>query len=277
MPELPEVETIVRQLGEVVPGRRIASVEVLRSNVVRGRPATFVKRLTGRRIVAVRRRAKFIVADLDDNRKWLTHLRMSGRYEIVEGSASASPPAYTRVALRLERGVRLWYIDVRTLGLMEVVGAREWERRDAHLGPEPLDPAFTPAVLQSALDRSRQPIKTFLLDQHRIAGLGNIYAAESLWRAGVSPRRRACNVGLLRSQRLHQAIVGVLSEAVAGHGTSLGATYLNFAGADGDRGAFYDALAVYDREGRPCRRCGTAVRRIVQAQRSTYYCPTCQR
>lgn len=277
LPELPEVETIVGQLNEALPGRRIASVEVMRPNVVRGRPVTFARRLTGRWVDAVQRRAKFIVAELDDGRKWLTHLRMSGRYEISYGGSSASPPAYARVALRLEGGVCLWYVDVRTLGLLEIVSAAEWQRRDEHLGPEPLDPSFTPEVLQTRLGLTRQPIKTFLLDQHRIAGLGNIYAAEALWRAGVSPRRRARNVGPARARRLHRAIVDVLSEAVAGHGTSLGATYLNFADPDGDRGAFYDALAVYDREGQPCRRCGAEIRRIIQAQRSTYYCPTCQR
>jgi formamidopyrimidine-DNA glycosylase len=132
-------------------------------------------------------------------------------------------------------------------------------------------------VLEDRLAASRQPLKTFLLDQKRIAGLGNIYVAEAMWRARVSPRRRAKNVGPVRARRLYRAIIDVLSEAVSGSGTSLGGTYLNFADADGDPGEFYEVLNVYDREDQPCRRCGEAIKRIVQAQRSTYYCPDCQR
>ncbi|MGH7556492.1 MAG: bifunctional DNA-formamidopyrimidine glycosylase/DNA-(apurinic or apyrimidinic site) lyase [Gemmatimonadota bacterium] len=294
MPELPEVETIVRRLSEAVSGRRVERAEILRANVVKGTPRRFARALEGATVERVRRRAKFIAAELDDGRVWVTHLRMSGRYLVVPGgrgngrperarrgrggvSDSADLPAYTRAVFTLDDGTRLLYIDARTLGGMEILRRDEWETRSAALGPEPLDPDFTPELLIERLETSRQPVKPFLLDQTRIAGIGNIYAVEALWRARVSPRRRARNVGPVRAVRLHRAIVDVLEEALGRSGTSLGATYLDYANGDGEPGGFYELLNVYDREGLPCPRCGTAIRRIVQAQRSTYYCPECQR
>lgn len=289
MPELPEVETIVRRLSETVPGRRVERAEILRANVVKGTPRRFARALEGATVERVRRRAKFIAAELDDGRVWVTHLRMSGRYLVQPAgrrrNGRAAPrvpdtaglPAYTRAVFTLDDGTRLLYIDARTLGGMELLSAADWEARSAALGPEPLEPGFTPEVLVARLATSRQPVKPFLLDQTRIAGIGNIYAVEALWRAGVSPRRRARNVGPVRARRLHRAIVDVLEEALGRSGTSLGATYLDYADGDGEPGGFYELLNVYDREGLPCPRCGTSIRRIVQAQRSTYYCPGCQR
>ena len=290
MPELPEVETIVRRLAAAVPGRRVEQADILRANVVRGTPRSFERAIEGRRVEHVRRRAKFIVAELDDGRVWVTHLRMSGRY-LVRPSANAGNgrrgrdrvedaaelPPFTRAVFTLDDGTRLLYIDVRTLGGMELLSADEWQTRSAALGPEPLEPGFTAEVLEERLTASRQPVKPFLLDQTRIAGIGNIYAVEALWRAGVSPRRRARNVGPARARRLHRAIVEVLKEALGRSGTSLGATYLDYVDGDGEPGEFSELLNVYDREGLPCPRCGTPIRRIVQAQRSTYYCPRCQR
>ncbi|MGH7544513.1 MAG: bifunctional DNA-formamidopyrimidine glycosylase/DNA-(apurinic or apyrimidinic site) lyase, partial [Gemmatimonadota bacterium] len=278
MPELPEVETIVRRLSESVPGRRIERAEILRPNVVRGTPRRFAKAIEGRTVERVRRRAKFIAAELDDGRVWVTHLRMSGRYLVVPGNrrngrSAKSPrgdrrrvsdagelPAYTRAVFTLDDGTRLLYIDARTLGGMELLSAGEWEARSAALGPEPLEPGFTPEVLEARLATSRQPVKPFLLDQTRIAGIGNIYAVEALWRARVSPRRRARNVGPVRAARLHRAIVDVLEEALGRSGTSRGATYLDYADGDGEPGGFYELLNVYDREGLPCHRCGTFIR-----------------
>ena len=295
MPELPEVETIVRRLSEALPGRRIERAEVLRANIVRGTPRRFERELEGARVERVRRRAKFIAVQLDDGRVWVTHLRMSGRYLVAPGSPrngrspgrsrggrgrvsdAAALPEYTRAVITLDDGTRLLYIDARTLGGMELLSAEEWKERSAELGPEPLEPDFTPEVLESRLAISRQPVKPFLLDQTKVAGIGNIYAVEALWRARVSPRRRARNMGPVRARRLHRAIVDVLEEALGRSGTSLGATYLDYADGDGEPGGFYELLNVYDREGLPCPRCGTFIRRIVQAQRSTYYCPECQR
>ncbi len=297
MPELPEVETIVRGLRRAVPGRTVGRARVLNKTVVRGPVGRFTRAVEGARIASVDRRAKFIVLQLDDGRVWLSHLRMSGKWLVEKAGrrvrersrgpargggdrafpAAPALPAYTRAAFDLDDGTRLLYVDPRMLGEMEVVTAKAWRAREALLGPEPLDDAFTPEELTARLDRSGRSVKEFLLDQTKVAGLGNIYVAEALWRAGVSPRRRARNVGPVRARRLHQGIVEVLREAIGRSGTSFGSTYLDYVGAEGEPGDFYDFLAVYDREGLPCPRCGAEIRRIVQGQRSTYYCPRCQR
>jgi len=294
MPELPEVETIVRRLSESVPGRRIERAEVLRANVVRGTPRRFAKAIEGRTVARVRRRAKFIAVELDDGRVWVTHLRMSGRYLVVPGGrrngrspersmgergrvADASElPAYTRAVFTLDDGTRLLYIDARTLGGMELLSADEWEARSAALGPEPLEHDFTPEVLEARLATSRQAVKPFLLDQTKVAGIGNIYAAEALWRAKVSPRRRARNVGPVRAARLHRAIVDVLSEAIEKAGTTLGETSQDYVDSEGVPGGFQEFLAVYDREGEPCRRCRTPVQAVKIGGRNSYFCPQCQ-
>lgn len=280
MPELPEVETIVRGLRRAVPGRRVAVARVLNGTVVRGSARRFTRAVEGARVADVERRAKFIVLRLDDGRVWLSHLRMSGKWLVVRPRRvreGAEHPAYTRAAFDLDDGTRLLYVDPRMLGEMEVVTAAAWRAREAALGPEPLDPAFTPEVLGGLLAGSRRNVKEFLLDQTKVAGLGNIYVAEALWRSRISPRRRARNVGPVRAERLHRAIVDVLDEAIGRSGTSFGSTYLDYVGAEGEAGEMYDFLAVYDREGEPCPRCRAPIRRIVQGQRSTYYCPRCQR
>ena len=184
---------------------------------------------------------------------------------------------YARAVFDLDDGSRLTFVDVRTLGEMQVLTARGWARREAAMGVEPLSPAFTPELLSDLLDRSGRAVKEFLLDQSKVAGIGNIYASEALWRARISPRRRALNVGPARARALHGAIVEVLREAIRKAGTTLGETSQDYVYSDGVPGGFQEFLAVYDREGEPCRRCGAPIRRIVQAQRSTYYCPTCQR
>lgn len=299
MPELPEVETIVRRLDEVLPGRTVACADVARENIVRGPVDAFVAAVEGAAVQRVERRAKFIAIRLDGDRVWVTHLRMSGKYRFVPAPGDAarvqgelpveagSPetslepdPAeagYVRAIFDLDDGGRLLYVDPRTLGQMEVLDGGAWREKAERLGPEPLDAAFTPAVLLDRLAATRRPVKVALLDQSVVAGLGNIYVCEALWRARTSPRRRGVNLGPKRAGRLHRAIVDVLSEAVGKQGTTLGATYLNWADAEGEAGGFREFLDVYGREGEPCRRCEAEIRRIVQAQRSTWYCPTCQR
>lgn len=283
MPELPEVETIVRRLSRRLPGRTVVRAEVRRPNVVRGPARRLERAVRGATIDAVGRRGKFLVFRLSDGRVWWSHLRMSGKWRLerpgrARDDGSAAPDEeYVRAVFELDDGQRLSFVDVRTLGEMEVVSAAVWLRRESGMGPEPLDPAFTADLLRERLSTSRRVVKEFLLDQSKIAGIGNIYAAEALWRARVSPRRVARNLGPERARRLHRAIVDVLTEAVGRAGTSLGETYLNYADSEGERGSFQDFLAVYDREGAPCRRCGTRIRRIVQGQRSTCYCPHCQR
>ena len=290
MPELPEVETIVRRLARRLPGRTIVGADVRRPNVVRGSPRKFERALLSATIASVSRRGKFLVFRLEDGRVWWSHLRMTGQWRVerprrgvarkaerarVARDAPADP--YARAVFDLDDGSRLTYVDVRTLGEMEVLTARGWARRESAMGIEPLSPAFTPDLLDDLLDRSGRQVKEFLLDQSKIAGIGNIYASEALWRARISPRRRARNVGPVRAEALHAAIVGVLKDAIRKAGTTLGETSQDYVDSDGVPGGFAEFLAVYDREGEPCRRCGTPVRRIVQGQRSTYYCPTCQR
>ncbi len=290
MPELPEVETIVRRLARRLPGRTVIRADVRRPNVVRGSPRKLERALEGATIASVSRRGKFLVFRLEDGRVWWSHLRMTGQWRVERprrgsarraGGARAARDApadpYARAVFDLDDGSRLTYVDVRTLGEMEVLTARGWARREAAMGVEPLSPAFTPDLLDDLLDHSGRQVKEFLLDQAKIAGIGNIYASEALWRARISPRRRARNVGPVRAMALHAAIVGVLQDAIRKAGTTLGETSQDYVDSDGVPGGFAEFLAVYDREGEPCRRCGTPIRRIVQGQRSTYYCPTCQR
>ena len=294
MPELPEVETIVRRLARRLPGRTIVRADVRRPNVVRGSPRKLERALEGATIASVSRRGKFLVFRLADGRVWWSHLRMTGQWRIERprtdrGSRSRSgrgrtarekapvDDPYARAVFELDDGSRLTYVDVRTRGEMEVLTERGWSRREAAMGVEPLDRAFTPELLDDLLDRSGRQVKEFLLDQTKIAGIGNIYASEALWRARISPRRRARNVGPARANALHAAIVAVLKEAIRKAGTTLGETSQDYVDSDGVPGGFAEFLAVYDREGEPCFRCGTPIRRMVQGQRSTYYCPTCQR
>ncbi|MBA2564961.1 MAG: DNA-formamidopyrimidine glycosylase, partial [Gemmatimonadetes bacterium] len=168
---------------------------------------------------------------------------------------------------------RLFYVDIRTLGKMGVADAAAWERREARLGPEPLDSAFTASELQRRLKATRRRIKEVLLDQRVIAGVGNIYAAEALFRAGIDPRARSNHLSGPAVAGLHEAIRSVLRDAIEHRGT----TFLTYADSAGDSGAFQDRLRVYDRAAEPCPTCGKPVRRIVQGQRSTYFCPGCQR
>lgn len=299
MPELPEVETIVRRLRPRLRGRTVVRAEVRRPNAVRGTPRRFERAVTGATIESVERRGKFLVFHLTDGRVWWSHLRMTGQWRVARprrppidrgqgragrvreaararGISSLDDP-YVRAVFELDDGSVLSFLDVRTLGEMEVVSGREWARREAVMGLEPLGRGFTPEALAERLAGSRRQVKEFLLDQTKVAGLGNIYAVEALWRAGISPRRRARSVGPARAWRLHRAIVEVLRQAVEKAGTSLGETSQDYVDTEGVPGSFQEYLDVYDREGEPCRRCGTPIRRIVQGQRSTYYCPVCQR
>lgn len=283
MPELPEVEVLVRHLAPLLRGRRIRDVEVRRARSVRpDAPAEFATRLRGARIEEVTRRAKFLVFQLRRPRAretftLLGHLGMTGRMWLQPGRAAL--PKHTAVALDL--GAHRWvFEDTRYFGRLSLDASPL-----AALGPEPWDAAFTPEALRAALRRSRQAIKVRLLDQSLVAGVGNIYASEALHRAGISPRRRAGGLKPAEAARLHAAIRDVLGEAVR-----FGSTVpLDFAGAAERDGLFYygraegvpdyyaERLAVYDRAGQPCGRCGRPIRRLVQAARSTYFCAGCQR
>jgi formamidopyrimidine-DNA glycosylase len=275
LPELPEAETIARGLNAAIAGRRIERIKVHRDEVVGPmRPATFRRRLRGRRLEHVGRRAKWIAALLDDGSRWVTQLRMTGRF-------TWGPPAPLRAEPHLSasfavgdgdaRGVLRFY-DTRRFGRMWVLNEREWAKIDARLGVEPLSETFTPKLLAGLLGSSRAPIRNWLLDQTRVAGLGNIYAVEACHRARIDPRRPAGSLERGEVRHLTNAIRSVLGEAVDRRGTTL-SDYRDVLGA---RGSFQNVLRVYDREGERCRRCGGLIERVVLAGRSAFLCPSCQ-
>ncbi|WP_135467136.1 bifunctional DNA-formamidopyrimidine glycosylase/DNA-(apurinic or apyrimidinic site) lyase [Crenalkalicoccus roseus] len=298
MPELPEVETVMRGLAAVLAGRRITAVRVARPDLRWPLPEGLAARLTGARVLGFRRRGKYMLMRLEGGDSVLIHLGMSGRMVArrvgeppsprlgPQGAASDArgqggpPEAHEHLVLETEDGWRVGFVDPRRFGCVDLVPTAEEERhrllRD--LGPEPLEPGFTPEVLSAALAGRRTSIKAALLDQRVVAGLGNIYACEALFRAGISPRRLAASVAGARAARLVPAIRAVLEESIAAGGSSL----RDYVRADGEVGFFQERFDVYGREGEPCARCPgppacRGIARIVQAGRSTFFCPRTQR
>lgn len=271
MPELPEAETIVRGLALVLPGRTVRSVEVLRPDVVRGPPDEFAGAVSGQRIRNVGRRGKNIVLSLDPVRV-VVNLGMTGR---VLTSGAEHPDArstHPAVVFHLEDGGCATYDDVRRFGMLSALGPGAWRRWTRALGPEPLGRAFTAARLGEILAASRAPIRSLLLDQRRIAGVGNIYAVEALWAARIDPRTPARLIDPAAVARLHRALRRVLRSAIAAGGTTL----RNYRDASGEEGRFGRALRVYGRSAEPCTRCRAPVERIVFGGRSAFRCPRCQ-
>ncbi len=276
VPELPEVETVVRGLRPHLEGATLARVEVRRPDLRQPFPLRFGARLTGRRIVSLSRRAKYILATLDDGVQLLAHLGMSGRM-VVHAGPSPERGKHDHVVFITSAGTQVVFSDPRRFGLMTLIepgGAADHPLlRD--LGPEPLGNAFGGALLAARLHGKHTPIKAALLDQRVVAGLGNIYVSEALYHAGISPRRQARTVGPVRAERLATAIRAVLQAAIAAGGSSL----RDYVGSDGELGYFQHNFLVYDREGQPCPSCdcGGSVVRLVQSGRSTFYCPRRQR
>ena len=271
MPELPEVETIVRGLERAIVGKKIARAEVrLARSVVAPDGLVFVRAVAGERIAGVTRRGKYAVIELESGRLLVTSLRMTGRL-VVASNGEPEWPA-THVVLRFGDGTRLRFSDVRTFGRMRLVPAGEaWDRE---LGIEPLGSGFTQDSFIGMLSGRTTPIKAFLLDQRHIAGIGNIYACEALWEARIRPSRPAGTLTRPAASRLHRAIVDVLRRAIDKRGTSVD----DYVDADGLQGGFQNDLSVYGRNGRLCRRCGKSrVVRTVLAQRGTWWCRRCQR
>jgi len=267
MPELPEVETIVRGLSRHVAGRRIDSVEFLWPGLVVGDAPETVKQLRGQRIVALRRHGKYIVFELERRRRkscLVVHLRMTGNF-IVGGD----PGPHTRAILSLEGGPVLVYHDIRKFGRWQ--WSSGLPARLAELGPEPLDLPQENFVTRLRLRRGM--IKGLLLNQEFLRGLGNIYADEALFRARIHPKTNSIRIGRTRAVRLHQAVQQVLSDAIAQGGTTIN----NYVNSEGAQGYFQLKTAVYGKTGEPCRSCGTAIRRTIVASRSTHFCPKCQR
>ncbi len=271
MPELPEAETLVRGLRPALVGRSIVQARVHKPDILRVRPRRFRDRVRGRRIEAVGRRAKNVVLLLDDG-VIVINLGMTGWLAPLGlGPHDPPRPTHPAVTFRLDTG-RLVFDDVRRFGCVEALDPGEWAERDATFGPEPLTDAFTPDDLFERLHRSRSPVRSWLLDQRKVAGVGNIYACEACFRAGIHPARRGVTVTRDEATALHAGIRGVLGAAVEAGGT----TIRDYRNADGASGEFVHRLDVYGREEQPCHRCDDAVERIVFGNRSAFFCPSCQ-
>ncbi|NRB34178.1 MAG: bifunctional DNA-formamidopyrimidine glycosylase/DNA-(apurinic or apyrimidinic site) lyase [Rhodobacteraceae bacterium] len=283
MPELPEVETVRRGLAPAMEGVRIARAEVNRPDLRWPFPERMAERLQGQRVERLGRRSKYILADLSSGETLLIHLGMSGRM-VVSGDPLGQfvhdhPAAekHDHVVLHMENGARITFNDPRRFGAMDLLDTATAEDHKllAEIGPEPMGNAFNEAYLIAALKGKNTPIKAALLDQQIVAGLGNIYVCETLFRAGISPMRKAGRISAQRVATLVPIIREVLQDAIAAGGSSL----RDFRQADGELGYFQHSFDVYGREGEACRRdgCHGIVRRAVQSGRSSFYCALCQR
>ena len=283
MPELPEVETVRRGLLPVMEGRLITAAAVNRPDLRWPFPMGMADRLTGKRVLALRRRSKYILADLNSGETLIIHLGMSGRL-LVSGVRLGdfhhdhpAPAKHDHVVLDMEGGARVTFNDARRFGSMDLLAteAAETHMLLRNLGPEPMGNEFSGPYLVDRLKSRNTPIKSALLDQGIVAGLGNIYVCEVLFRARISPARKAGQIAAARVAGLVPIIRDVLTEAIAAGGSSL----RDYRQADGELGYFQHAFKVYGREGQPCATpaCTSTIARIVQSGRSSFYCPTCQR
>ena len=286
MPELPEVETVRRGLEPVLVGARLARVEARRGDLRFPLPARFAERLTGAKVEALGRRAKYLVARLDTGETLVTHLGMTGRF-LIEGADRSAPGAFrnwspmddkhAHILFETDAGARITYFDARRFGYMDLVPSAGIEacRWFKGLGPEPLSNNFDAAYLAEAFKGKVQNVKASLLDQRIVAGLGNIYVCEALHRAKIAPATPAGRISARRLGGLVEAVREVLVEAIAAGGSTL----RDYAAADGALGYFQHSFQVYGREHEPCLRpgCRGVIRRTVQAGRSTFFCPVCQR
>ena len=286
MPELPEVETVRRGLTPAMEGRRILRAEARRPDLRFPFPERFAERLTGTVIERLDRRSKYLLARLGSGETLLMHLGMSGRFSVTADDLSRQPgdfvyaapanPTHDHVVFHIEGGVTVTYNDPRRFGFMTLY---ETDQEDIQpylkdLGPEPLSNGFSEDRLNEAFKTRRSPVKAGLLDQSVVAGLGNIYVCEALWRAKVSPRRLCNSIPGARAARLAPAVRDVIAEAIEAGGSTL----RDYAGADGAMGYFQHRFDVYGREGELCHRCeDSRVERIVQSGRSSFFCPSCQR
>ncbi len=282
MPELPEVETIRRGLAPVLEGRLIERAIQRRPDLRWPLPERFAERLSGRRVLRLGRRSKYLLADLDGGETLIVHLGMSGRL-LIGGTplgafahAAGAHGAHDHVAFDVEGGVRVTFNDARRFGAMDLCPTADLalHRLIAQLGPEPLGNGFSGDYLAQRFAGRRMPVKAALLDQRIVAGLGNIYVCEALFRARIAPSRLAGSIGRDEAEALAAAIRATLDEAIAAGGSSL----RDYRRADGELGYFQHAFRVYGRAGAPCLRpgCGGIVARVVQSARSSFHCPRCQ-
>lgn len=281
MPELPEVETVRRGLAPVMEGAVIAQAQVNRPDLRWPFPPQMAERLTGQKVTALRRRSKYILVDLSSGETLIIHLGMSGRM-LVSGQMIGqfhenhpAPAKHDHVVLDMDNGTRVTFNDARRFGAMDLTATHDtenhWLIKD--IGPEPLGNGFNELTLKARLKGRKTPIKTALLDQKNVAGLGNIYVCEVLHRARINPTKLSGTLTGPRIAALVPIIRQVLTEAIDAGGSSL----KDYRQTDGELGYFQHSFMVYDREGDPCTSCATPIARIVQSGRSTFYCPTCQK
>jgi formamidopyrimidine-DNA glycosylase len=281
LPELPEVETVRRGLLPVMEGQRIATAQVNRPDLRFPLPEKMAERLTGQTVLNLRRRSKYILADLTSGETLLIHLGMSGRM-LISGAILGefhhphpAPQKHDHVVLSMDSGAQITFNDARRFGSMDLMPTADWQAHKllAGLGPEPLGNDFNETYLAQRLKGRATPIKSALLDQTVLSGLGNIYVCEVLHRAKIAPNRLAKDLTPSETAQLVPLIRTVLTEAIEAGGSSL----RDYRQTDGELGYFQHTFRVYDREGQPCTTCGTPIMRLVQSGRSSFYCPNCQR
>jgi formamidopyrimidine-DNA glycosylase len=287
MPELPEVETVVRQLEPELEGRRIESLEVLDARWSRPVPPEALgEQVSGATIEGLGRRGKYILLALDGDRTLVMHLRMTGNLVLVEGEEMLDPSEgrrlyegerstsarHLRARFLLDDGREVWFTDPRRFGEAFLIAHSDLDLRFERLGVEPLSPAFTPEALGEMAVGRTVPLKSFLLDQSGVAGVGNIYADEALYRARLHPLSSAGSMKPVHLTALRDAVVAALEAGIDGGGASID----DYRDGRGEKGTMQDEFLVHTREGQPCPSCGTAIARIVVSGRSTYYCPNCQ-
>ncbi len=272
MPELPEVETIVRKLRGAIIGKRVAAVSLSGKALRRPVPGDIAARLRGRTIRMVHRRGKYMILEMEPSAFWLIHLGMSGRLFCSAGPVERVK--HTHATIRFDDGWELQYRDPRRFGLMDVAEGKDPSAFSEirNLGKDPLGPEFEKHWLSLELAKTRRDLKSFLLDQRKIAGLGNIYVCEALYRARLHPARRCNTLTLTDAGVLARSIRAVLAAAIINRGTS----FSDFADADGEPGNHQNFLHVFFREGQRCRRCHAVILRMRQSNRSSYFCPGCQ-
>lgn len=274
MPELPEVETVCRGLAPILCGQQIQSLTLQRENLRYPFPYLMPERLQGATIITIRRRAKYILIDLSTQETWLIHLGMSGKFHELQGLTCLGK--HDHLVISLASGTILAYNDPRRFGYMALLPTSQVEQSSycRELGREPLDPELSAKNVQQLFANSRRPIKTALLEQHRLVGLGNIYVCESLWAAGISPFRESCSLTIQEWERLLPEIQRVLRQAIAAGGSTL----KDYKRVDGKLGYFQHHFSAYDCAGEACQKgnCDGTIKRVVQSGRSTFYCPACQ-
>lgn len=270
MPELPEVETIVRDLQEILPGATIKDLQVLRPNVIRGSKTIFKEQLIGKTFESISRRGKNIVANMGSRLILVVNLGMTGRLGLQQDDSLFTHPA---IYFTLNIGPTLVYDDVRRFGKLDIYNEQEWLDRSAQLGPEPLSPDYKHTDLHEKLNSSLSPIRSWLLDQKNVVGVGNIYANESLHLSGIHPQRPANRITEKESQLLYKALRKILLSAIQNRGTTL----RNYRDVSGKGGNNSTKLRIYGRHGENCLGCSEQVQRIVFSNRSAFFCPRCQR